>query len=193
MDFDNVVTGSIRESIAVKEKLLNLKDEIIDICDVLVDCLQHGNKILIAGNGGSAADAQHMAAELVGRFKLERKGLPCIALTTDTSIITAWTNDYDFNTLFERQLEALGTKGDVFIGISTSGNSQNIIKAVEISHKLGITTVLFLGKDGGMLKNMGNYKIIIPSHDTPRIQESHITLIHIICDYIEQKLFANKE
>jgi D-sedoheptulose 7-phosphate isomerase len=187
MDFEK----QIQESIETKNKLILKIADIKQIGKILAAKMQDDKKILIAGNGGSAADAQHMAGELVGRFKKERKGLPCIALTTDTSIITAWTNDYCYDSLFERQIESLGREGDVFIGISTSGNSRNIIKAVEKAKKQGMTTVLMLGNDGGKLKEMGDYSIVVPSDDTPRIQESHILLVHLWCDYIEQALFGD--
>jgi D-sedoheptulose 7-phosphate isomerase len=141
---------------------------------------------LIAGNGGSAADAQHFAGEIVGRFKKERKGYPAIALTTDASIITSWANDYDFNTIFSRQIEALGKEGDVFLGISTSGNSKNIIEAVKKAKEMGIFCICLLGKDGGELKNLTDLSIIIPSDNTPRIQECHIMIIHIICEELEK-------
>ena len=187
------IIKQIAESIETKTKLYTQIDKIVSVAECLARCYERGNKILVSGNGGSAADAQHMAGELVGRFKMERKGLPCIALTTDTSILTAWTNDYDYSTVFSRQIEALGNGGDVYIGISTSGNSENIIKAVQESKSLGLETVLLLGKGGGKLKEMGDYNLIVPSYDTARIQESHIMLIHILCDYVEQRLFGTEE
>lgn len=184
------IAKQIEESIKVKERILPLVKDIIRIGEVMAGCLSQGNKILVAGNGGSAADAQHLAAELVGRFKKERKALSCIALTTDTSILTAWPNDYDFSTVFERQVEALGRPGDIFFGISTSGNSGNIINAVSAAKAIGMKNILLLGRDGGKLKNRSEYTIIVPSNETPRIQESHILIIHILCDYIEQSLFG---
>lgn len=160
-----------------------------DACAALVDCLSRGNKILIAGNGGSAADAQHFAAELVGRFMKERKGLAAIALTTDTSILTSVANDYDYDIVFERQVEALGKKGDVFIGFSTSGNSSNIINAVEKASCLKMKTLGFLGKDGGKLAAMCDNSLIIPSDTTARVQEIHEMIIHLMCEEIENQLF----
>ncbi len=180
------IKKQIEASIETKKTLLDLENDINNIANILIDSIKNGNKIMIAGNGGSAADAQHMAGEIVGRFKMERKGMACIALTTDTSVITAWVNDYDYSTLFERQIEALGKEGDTFIGISTSGNSENIVKAVDKCKELNITPILFLGKDGGKLKDMAESKIIIKSDDTARVQESHILLIHILCGLIEK-------
>lgn len=182
-------TSKITESSELKLKLLKDVGVIEEICEKLTNCFKQNKTVFVAGNGGSAADAQHMAGELVGRFKLERKGLPCIALTTDTSVITACGNDYDFDSIFERQIEALGRKGDVFIGISTSGNSKNIIRAVEKALEIGLDVVLLLGKNGGKLMKMSNYSIVISSEETPRIQECHILIIHLLCEYIENKLF----
>ena len=178
----------INESIETKQKLKEYTQEIQNIGEFLAKTLPD-NKILIAGNGGSAADAQHMAAELVGRFKKERRGLPAIALTTDTSIITAVTNDYSYEGLFSRQIEALGKEGDIFVGISTSGNSENIVQATNKAKEIGLKTVLLLGKNGGKLREMGDYTLTIPSNDTARIQESHILVIHLLCDIIEKQLF----
>lgn len=183
--------NQIKESIEVKNKILQSK-EILNKLSLIIakinDCLQQGGKILIAGNGGSAADAQHFAGEIVGRYKKERKGYPAIALTTDISIITSIANDYSFDIIFSRQIEALAKKGDIFFGISTSGNSKNIIEAVKKAKELGLTTVCLLGKGGGKLKDLADFSIIVPSEDTPRIQECHIMLIHIICEEAE-KLF----
>ncbi|WP_457639470.1 D-sedoheptulose 7-phosphate isomerase [Persephonella sp.] len=147
--------------------------------------LKSGRKVLICGNGGSAADAQHFAAEIVGRFEKERRGYPAIALTTDTSALTAIGNDYGFDQIFSRQVEALGEKGDILIGISTSGNSQNVIKAVETAKKIGIFTVGFLGKDGGKLKEIVDTAFIVPHSRTARIQEVHLTLEHTLCNIID--------
>ncbi len=151
-----------------------------------LNALKNKHKILIAGNGGSAADSQHFAAELTGRFKKERLSLPAIALTTDTSALTAIGNDYGYEYVFSRQLEGLGNKGDVFIGISTSGNSENIIKAFTKAKEKGLKTITLLGKNGGKMKNTGDINIIIPSNDTPRIQEMHIMSLHMICAIIDK-------
>lgn len=184
-----MVHDYLKEALDLKNGLIENQEfigKVEEAIKVIKDCFASGNKILIAGNGGSAADAQHFAAEIVGRYKKERKGYPAIALTTDTSIITAWSNDYGFNSLFSRQIEALGKKGDVFIGISTSGNSQNIIEAVTMAKEIGLKTICLLGKDGGKLKGMADISIIVSSDNTPRIQEIHIMLIHIICEEVEK-------
>lgn len=180
----------VENSIKVKQNIIEdfrLQLILKKTINLLNNCFKKGNKILIAGNGGSAADAQHFAAEIVGRYKRERKGYPAIALTTDTSIITALGNDYNFNTVFSRQIEALGKRGDTFIAISTSGNSLNIIEGVKQAKRMRIKTVCFLGKGGGGLKNLCDFSIIIPSDQTSHIQECHITLIHYICDQVEKK------
>lgn len=173
----------------VKRKSILLSNDIEKCINLITDAIKRGNKILVAGNGGSAADAQHMAAEFVGRFRLERKAIPCISLTTDTSIITAWSNDYNFESIYERQIEALGQEGDIFIGISTSGNSANIIRGIKKAKDLQIKCICLLGKHGGVLKEAGDVNLIVPSDDTPRIQEVHETIIHIICDLVEKQLF----
>lgn len=181
----------IQEHIATAELIRDGEHFELDLekaVTLMYESITNGGKILFAGNGGSAADAQHFAAELVGRYKKERKGYPAIALTTDTSILTAWTNDYEYDTVFSRQIEALGKKGDVFVGISTSGNSKNIIKAVEEARKQGIKVVLFLGKDGGVLGKEGDVSLIVPSQNTPRIQEVHMLFLHSICEELENKL-----
>ncbi len=152
--------------------------------------IKEGKKLLLCGNGGSAADAQHIAAELVGRFEIERRGLPAIALTTDTSILTAVGNDYSFDKIFERQVEALGREGDVLIAISTSGNSPNVINAVKKAKELGILTVGFSGKGGGELLRVADHCFVVKSYSTPRIQEVHITLGHVLCDFVEKFLFS---
>lgn len=159
--------------------------------ELLVEALGRGSKLLVMGNGGSAADAQHFAAEIVGRFKLERRGLPAIALSTDTSIITAVGNDYGFDMVFRRQVEALATAGDVVVGISTSGSSKNVHAALLLAGELGCRTVGLLGRDGGSIAGIADIALTVPSHDTPRIQEGHITLIHIICDLVEKRLFPD--
>jgi D-sedoheptulose 7-phosphate isomerase len=152
--------------------------------------VKEGKKVLLCGNGGSAADAQHIAGELVGRFNIDRKPLPAVALTTDTSVLTAVANDYSFDKIFERQVEALGEEGDVLIAISTSGNSTNVVRAVEKANEMGLLTVGFLGKDGGLLKELCQHYFLVKSHSTPRIQEVHITLGHVLCDFIEKYLFS---
>ena len=165
-----------------------LSSEILDAAKKIQGRLEAGGKLMLMGNGGSAADAQHIAAELVGRFKKERKAMPALALTVDTSSLTALGNDYGFDTIFERQVEALANKNDAVIGISTSGNSENIIRAVNKANSIGAFTIGLLGNNGGKLKDAVNLPIIIPSSDTARIQEVHITIGHIICEIIEEDL-----
>ncbi len=179
------------DSANVKLKFIEENEEKLKkAIDVIYNALKNGNKILICGNGGSAADSQHFAAEIVGRFKLERKGMPAIALTTDTSILTAIGNDYGFDRIFERQVEALGKEGDVLVGISTSGNSENVIKAVNKAKEMGIYTIGLLGKSGGKLKDIVDLALIVPSNDTARIQECHLTIYHVICEEVEKRLFG---
>lgn len=185
---------TIRDAIIEQENNLKLLKEmeyeklVVEAIKIQLDALKKGNKILIAGNGGSAADAQHFAAELVGRFLLERKGIPAIALTTDSSILTCLGNDYGFDFVFGRQVEALGNEGDVFIGISTSGNSANIKEAVIEAKQKGLKTIGLLGRDGGELANMCDLSIIVPYKVTARIQETHIMTIHLMCQLIEKEL-----
>ncbi|MCK4507496.1 MAG: D-sedoheptulose 7-phosphate isomerase [Desulfuromonadales bacterium] len=167
-----------------------LSEPITDCARILIDALQDGRKLLIMGNGGSAADAQHFAAEMIGRFLLERKALPAIALTTDTSILTAVGNDYGFDEIFKRQVEALAKPGDVLIGISTSGNSLNVKRALEAGKNIGARTIGLLGRDGGDIGPMVDLNLTVPSSETPRIQEAHLVVIHILCDLVEKGLFA---
>ncbi len=154
--------------------------------DAVVSALRNGGKVLVAGNGGSAADAQHFVAEIVGRFQKERRGLPAIALSTNTSSLTAIANDYAYDDVFARQVEALGRKGDIFFGISTSGNSPNIVKALEAAKGLGIFTVGLLGKGGGKCKDLCDIAIVVPHNTTARIQEVHILVIHAICAVVDE-------
>lgn len=193
----NRINSIIEEQIKNLEKLKtnNYSTELETIINKISDLMKSGGKILIAGNGGSAADAQHFAAEIVGRFVMERKGYPAIALTTDSSILTAIANDYNFDDVFSRQVEALGEQNDIFIGISTSGNSKNIINAVNKAKEMGIYTIGLTGKDGGMMKEICDDSIIFPYHETARIQEHHLMTYHIICEMLEKELvsyFSNK-
>lgn len=173
------------EHIAVAEKMRALIPDIEVAAQLCTEAILRGGKILLAGNGGSAADAQHIAAEFVGRYVKERRGLPAIALTTDTSALTAIGNDYGFERIFSRQIEALGCEGDVFIGISTSGNSPNIVKAVAAAQEKGLKTIVFSGKNGGILRGGADVSIVVPSEVTARIQEMHIFVGHTICDFID--------
>ncbi len=167
-----------------------LVERIATLAELLVEALQHGRKLMIMGNGGSAADAQHFAAEIVSRFKMERRGLPALALTTDSSILTAIGNDYGFEAVFRRQIEALAEPGDVVIGISTSGSSPNVQVALDYARSIGCKTVALLGRDGGTIRELADLDITVPVQNTPRIQEGHITIIHILCDLIEQRMFG---
>jgi D-sedoheptulose 7-phosphate isomerase len=177
-----------REVITLME--LELSPLIAEMATLLVETFTRGGKLLVMGNGGSAADAQHFVAEIVGRFKMERRGLPAIALSTDTSILTAIGNDYGFDRVFHRQVEALAAPGDLVVGISTSGNSPNVLQALQLALEKGCRTVGLLGKDGGTIKDVCNLALIVPTGDTPRVQEGHITIIHIVCDLMEKRLFA---
>ena len=155
---------------------------------LVVETLKNGNKVLLCGNGGSAADAQHIAAELVGRYKSDRRGLPAIALTTDTSILTSVGNDYGYEKIFDRQVEALANKGDLIIGISTSGNSKNIVNALKLGRELDCKTLGFSGREGGVMNELCDVNLIVPSNNTPRIQEMHILFGHIICQIVDDEL-----
>lgn len=168
-----------------------LTPAIAETAQLITDALANGGKVLVMGNGGSAADAQHLAAELVGRFLRERRALPAIALTTDTSILTAVGNDYGFDQVFSRQVEALAQPGDVVIGISTSGNSPNVLAALAAARAAGCRTVGLLGRDGGRIAGLVDLALVIPVQETPHIQEVHVTIIHVLCNLVEQSLFAN--
>lgn len=188
----NYIRNQIKASCRVKERLLadsRTMQTIVAISRKAINVYRAKNKILIAGNGGSAADAQHIAGELVSRFYFDRPGLPAIALTTDTSILTAIGNDYGYEHLFARQVQANGVAGDMFIGISTSGNSPNILKALDVCKEMQVTSVGLCGASGKMT-NRCDYCVKVPSNETPRIQESHILIGHIICAVIEEELFG---
>jgi len=172
-------------------KLYEIEERVLNAGELIVSTLGAGNKVIICGNGGSAADAQHLAAELVGRFEQERRGLPAMALTTDTSILTAIGNDYGYDTIFSRQIEALSKAGDVLIGISTSGNSRNIILAVESAMNVGVRAIGLLGSDGGKIASLVDMAVIVPHSVTARIQEAHIFIIHFWCALIEKELFGD--
>ena len=177
---------------ACQNTLDSIADQIETASKICVDSLKNGGKILIMGNGGSAADAQHIAAELVGRYKTERKGLPAIALTTDSSAITSIANDYGFLHVFDRQVEALAHKDDVVIGISTGGTSPNVVNALTTANKLDCKTIGLSGKDGGEFNSLCDVNLLVNSNDTPRIQEMHILIGHTICHLIEQESFKSK-
>ncbi len=184
------IENSFREAIETKKEFLSLyKNLLIEAINKTSEALKKGNKLLICGNGGSAADATHFSGELVGRFYRERKALPAISLSTNISSLTAIANDYGYQEVFRRQVVAHGRKGDILYAISTSGNSLNIIKAVEEAKKIGMFTIGFLGKDGGKLKKMVDLAFVVSSNKTPRIQEIHELLYHIICEEVEKLLF----
>lgn len=183
------IIKDIQDSISVKSALLKNHVPLIETAARRVlECLQSGNKVIFFGNGGSASDCQHLAAEIVGRYEKERKGFPAIALTTDTSILTAVGNDYGFDRIFERQVEALGKKGDVAFGLSTSGNSKNVLLGIKKAKALGLFTIGLSGRDGGELKALVDLSIVVPSQKTARIQESHIMIGHIICERVDELL-----
>ena len=183
----------ISASIAVKQQLLEdekIVSTISNCVTVIVNAFKNGNKVLFCGNGGSAADAQHLAAEFTGRFYTDRDALPAEALHCNTSYLTAVANDYSYDVIYARLVKGIGNKGDVLVGLSTSGNSANIYNAFEVAKEKGITTIAFTGLTGGTLKGLSDYLINVPSTDTPRIQESHIMLGHIICQMVEAEYFG---
>ncbi len=183
-----------RESCRVKEAFINDNlGKLAEVIEMLTGALKAGNKILIFGNGGSAADAQHLAAEFVNRFIIERPPLPAIALSTDTSVLTSIGNDYDFSEIFAKQIRAFGQPGDVAWGISTSGNSPNVLKALETAKKMGLTTLAFTGKDGGAIAPMADYTLNVAASSTARIQEAHITAGHAICELVDIRLFQKPD
>jgi phosphoheptose isomerase len=183
----DIIKKQIQDSIAAKQEVLaKLVPDIEKTASTIINALKNNNKILVCGNGGSAADSQHLAGELIVRFETERKSLPAIALTTDTSVLTAIGNDYGFDSIFSRQVEGLGNKGDVLIAISTSGNSPNILKSIEAAKSKGMEVIGLTGKDGGKMKSLQIQNIIIPSPTTARIQECHMLIIHTWCKLIDQ-------
>jgi D-sedoheptulose 7-phosphate isomerase len=191
-DLERRVRNSIQASIAVKELLLRnteVVSVVAKVCERLVDTFDKGNKVLLFGNGGSAADAQHIAAEFVGRFGFDRPALPALALSVNTSCVTAIGNDYGFDLVFSRQIEALARRGDVAVGISTGGNSSNVLNTLSVAGKLGLCTLALTGCTGGKLKNAVDYCICAPSNETPRIQECHILIGHIIAELVEEAIF----
>ena len=192
---EKIVKEILNESIRVKKKIVDdpsLLSQINQISSLIVEAYRKKKKVILFGNGGSAADAQHIAGELVNRLHLEREALPAIALTTDSSVLTSIANDYDYSRIFARQVEALAKEGDVVIGISTSGSSSNVIEAVKTAKEKGAKTVGFTGNKGGKLAELVDFVISVPSDETPRVQESHITIFHIICCLVERALFGDE-
>ncbi|MFC2344242.1 D-sedoheptulose 7-phosphate isomerase [Campylobacter sp.] len=185
MKIEEMIKSELEGHLATIQATFALETDIKKACETAVATLKAGGKILLCGNGGSAADAQHIAAELTGRYKTERGALAGIALTTDTSALTAIGNDYGYEFVFSRQLEALGREGDLLIAISTSGNSGNVVKALELARKIGIKTIGLSGRTGGAMNELCELNLVVPSNDTPRIQEMHIMIGHIICQAID--------
>jgi len=186
-DIKDIINKEFNEHIKAVSSLDTITDDVATSAQICIDCLKSGGKILMFGNGGSAADAQHIAAELVGRYKTNRKGVFAIALTTDTSTLTAIGNDFGYEHIFDRQVEAMANKGDVVIGISTSGKSVNVIRALKLASQLNCITIGFSGQTGGEMNKICNVNIVAPSEDTPRIQEIHIIIGHTICHLIDQE------
>ena len=183
-----IIRESIKSSILVHERLFDIAGDIKKASELMVKCIISGNKVIFAGNGGSAADSQHLAAELVNRFRMERRPMAGLALTTDTSVITSIGNDYSFDDIFTKQLKALGQKGDVFLAISTSGNSRNILNALRVARDMEIGSIGLTGKGGGSMKDLVDVLIDVPSTDTARIQEAHILIGHILCEIVEREV-----
>ena len=190
MNYEKRITDWFDESIDVILKSKVLVGDLINVTNILLECLENDHKIIVMGNGGSAADAQHLVAELIGRYRIERKSLPAVSLTTDTSIITAIGNDYNFDYIFARQCESLVNQKDVIIAISTSGNSKNIIQGIKTSKQKGGIVIGLTGNEGGKMKEFLDAMISVPSQSTPRIQECHRLIMHILCEFIDEK-FSN--
>ncbi len=187
----DTILKAFEESAQVKVKFAQENAEkIIEVVQLIAQAFREGKKVILFGNGGSAMDASHIAAEFVNRFLMERPPLPAIALNTDAAVLTSISNDYDFSQVYSKQLTALGHEGDVVIGISTSGNSPNVLKAIETAKKNGMKTVVLTGGTGGKMAGLAEYTFIVPTKATPRIQEAHITLGHIICQLVDEELFG---
>ena len=191
MTAKNVVRTRLKESARLKEKMAADAEMIVRVADAIAGSFRAGHRVFLFGNGGSAADAQHIAAELEGRFKKDRRPLPAIALTTNTSSLTAIGNDYSFDDIFSRLVKAHAREGDVVIGISTSGTSENVIRAIKAANEVNAISIALCG-EGGRLKSLADLALAVPSRETARIQEVHITLGHIICELVEEKLFGGK-
>jgi len=191
---EDLIVKIFKESCHIKELFINENlSRLVGIVEAIKKCLEQGNKILIFGNGGSSSDSQHLAAEFVNRFRIERPPLPAISLAADSAVITSIGNDYDFSEIFSKQIRAIGQPGDVAWGLSTSGKSPNVVKGLETARKNGLVTVGFSGKDGGDMARMCDYILNVPSTNTARIQEVHITAGHVICEMVDFKLFQRPE
>jgi D-sedoheptulose 7-phosphate isomerase len=189
----DILRSELQESIATMRAVLadeNIINAVVLAAHTIADAMKSGNKLMVAGNGGSAADSQHLVAEFVSRLTIDRPALPAIALTTDTSILTAIGNDYSYENVFERQIEAIGRPGDVFLGISTSGNAKNIVKALRLCARVGISTIGYIGNEGGAMKPLCNISVIVPSKVTMHIQECQLALEHILCMMVERLYFG---
>jgi D-sedoheptulose 7-phosphate isomerase len=187
----NIIQQSFEDSAQVKVKFARENaDKIVEVVQLIAQAFREGRKVILFGNGGSAMDASHIAAEFVNRFLMERPPLPAIALNTDTAVLTSISNDYDYSQIFSKQLAALGHEGDVVIGISTSGNSPNVLKAMDVAKKNGMRTVVLTGGTGGKLANIADITFIVPTKTTARVQETHITLGHVICQLVDEELFG---
>ena len=186
------IVRAFKESMSVKQKFVNENIEaIIEVSKVLADTFSNGGKLILFGNGGSACDASHIAAEFVNRFKKERPAFPALALNTDMAILTSIANDYDYVNIFERQVKAFAQEGDIVIAISTSGSSPNVVKAVDAAHRKKVKTIAFTGDKGDKLAEKSDYVFAVPSNNTPRIQETHIILGHVLCQMVEEILFES--
>ena len=187
----DAIIKAFEDSAQIKIKFVRENaDKIIEVVQLIAQAFREGKKVILFGNGGSAMDASHIAAEFVNRFLMERPPLPAIALNTDAAVITSISNDYDFSQVYSKQLSALGHEGDIVIGISTSGNSPNVLKAIETAKKNGMKTVILTGGNGGKMAGLADYAFIVPTKVTPRIQETHITLGHTICQMVDEELFG---
>ncbi|MEJ2033254.1 MAG: D-sedoheptulose 7-phosphate isomerase [Deltaproteobacteria bacterium] len=190
---DLIISESLKGSIAAKEAFAaSQRDHLLTLVEWIVASIREDGKLIIFGNGGSAADAQHLAAEFVNRFLIDRQPLPAIALTTDSSILTSIGNDFSFDDIFIKQIQALGRKGDVALGISTSGNSPNVLKAVTEAKKLGLRTAVLTGGSGGKLSSLADLALNVPSDHTPHIQEAHLWIEHLLCQLVDEVLFGNR-
>ncbi len=191
---EDIIIRIFKESNNTKEVFVNENlGRITRVVDAITDALKKGNKILLFGNGGSAADAQHIAAEFMNRFQIERPPLPAISLCTDTSVLTSIANDYDYSEIFSKQIRALGKEGDIAWGISTSGSSPNVVNGIEAAKRLGLKTIAMTGKDGGKLSSVADFSMNVSSNSVPRVQEVHITVGHVICELVDYKLFRRPE
>ena len=190
---EKIIAQALKDGLTVKEDFIKKNtSKLIHLAECISEAFKNGRKLMICGNGGSAADAQHLAAEFVNRFQLERPPLPALALTTDTSIITSVANDYGYEEVFSKQIRALGVKGDILLGLSTSGKSENILSAIRTAREKGLYSVGFMGRDGGGMLKLVDLALVVENNQTPRIQEAHIMAGHIVCELVEYILFQRE-